>query len=91
MQRITIEHNPSAALLERERVKNWPIWSKEISSFPWHYDEAETCYVLEGDVTVTPDEGEPVRIGPGDFVTFPAGLSCRWEVKSPVRKHSKFG
>ena len=46
---------------------------KEVSEFPWHYDEMETCYLLEGDVTVTPDGGQPVRFGKGDLVTFPVG------------------
>jgi len=32
-----------------------------------------------------------VRIGTGDLVTFPKGLSCQWEVRSPVRKHYRFG
>jgi uncharacterized protein len=91
MQRISVEKNPSDARLGAEGVRTWPIWTKEISTFPWHYDEAETCYLLEGRVTVTPDGGEPVEIEQGDLVTFPAGMSCRWDVKSPVRKHYKFG
>ncbi len=40
---------------------------------------------------MTPDDGEPVRFGEGDLVTFPAGLSCTWEIHSPVRKHYTFG
>ena len=91
MKRVAIERNPSDAVLVARGVKSWPIWSKEISTFPWYYDEPETCYLLEGKVTVTPDGGEPVEIEQGDLVTFPAGMSCRWEVKSPVRKHYKFG
>jgi len=46
---------------------------------------------LEGEVTVTPKDGEPVSFGPGDLVTFSAGLSCTWEVKKPLRKHYQFG
>ena len=51
----------------------------------------ETCYFLEGDVEVTPEGGKPVRIGKGDLVTFPTGMSCTWKVLKPVRKHYKFG
>jgi uncharacterized protein len=91
MKRIAIEKNPSESLLSEQGVRGWPIWSKEASSFPWHYDEMETCYLLAGEVTVTPDGGEPVEIGKGDLVTFPAGMSCRWDIRSPVRKHYKFG
>jgi uncharacterized cupin superfamily protein len=41
-------------------------------------------------VVVTPDGGEPVRMGAGDLVTFPAGMSCTWEVRAAVRKHYTF-
>jgi uncharacterized cupin superfamily protein len=47
--------------------------------------------LLEGDVTVTPDGGAPVRFGAGDLVTFAAGLSCSWDVHVAVRKHYRFG
>ncbi len=50
-----MERRPSAAQLQERGVYQWPIWTKEISSFPWTYDSAETCYFLEGDATVTPD------------------------------------
>jgi hypothetical protein len=28
--------------------------------------------------------------GKGDFVTFPKGLSCIWDIKEPVKKHYNF-
>ncbi|MBF0423809.1 MAG: cupin domain-containing protein [Magnetococcales bacterium] len=77
--------------LEKLEVRDWPIWTKETSTFAWSYDEEETCYFLEGEVTVTPEGGQPVRFGKGDLVTFPAGMTCTWEVKQPVRKHFRFG
>ena len=61
MSEITVEHNPSPAKLEVMGVYDWPIWTKEISQFPWRYDSNETCYILEGEVTVTPDSGQPVQ------------------------------
>ncbi|MDD5218354.1 MAG: cupin domain-containing protein [Candidatus Omnitrophica bacterium] len=70
-------------------VFRWPIWEKEVSKFNWHYDSQERCYFLEGKVTVTTKEGK-VGFGKGDFVTFPTGLSCTWEVHEPVRKHYQF-
>lgn len=72
-------------------VFSWPIWTKEVSEFPWTYDEPETCYLLEGDVIVTPAKGEAVQFQKGDLVTFPAGMSCRWKILSDVRKDYKFG
>ncbi|MBD2329709.1 cupin domain-containing protein [Alkalinema sp. FACHB-956] len=88
---ITIEHQPSAEKLAQLGVKQWPIWTKEASEFDWFYDEAETCYLLAGDVTVTPEGGEPVRFGQGDLVTFPAGMACVWNIHSDVKKHYAFG
>jgi hypothetical protein len=72
-------------------MKGRPTWEKEASSFDWFYDEPETALVLEGRVRVTGEDGRTVEFGPGDLVTFPAGLSCRWEVIEPVRKHYKMG
>jgi uncharacterized cupin superfamily protein len=71
-------------------VPQWPIWTKEVSEFPWHYDAEETCFFLEGDVVVTPDDGEPVEMGKGDLVTFPKGMSCTWKIRKDVRKHYRF-
>ena len=82
---------PAREELENQGVFDWPIWEKEVSSFPWTYDSSETCYFLEGDVIVTPDGGDPVSMGKGDLVTFPAGLSCTWEVLEPVEKHYDLG
>lgn len=65
--------------------------TKEVSVFPWIYDEREMCYLLEGEVIVTPEGGAPVRIGKGDLVTFPAGMSCTWDIRVAVRKHYRFG
>jgi len=71
-------------------VFGWDIWTCEPSTFDWHYDRKESCYILEGGFTVTAGN-EQVRIGPGDFVVFPEGMDCVWEVRSPVRKHYRLG
>ena len=71
-------------------IKQWPIWTCDPSAFPWTYSDKETCLILEGDVTVTPDGGEGVSFGAGDLVVFPQGMSCTWEVHKAVRKHYRF-
>lgn len=91
MRRISVEKAAPESRLADLGVRSWPIWTKDPSTFPWTYDESETCYFLEGDVVVTPETGEPVEVGKGDLVTFPAGMSCTWEVRKAVRKHYRFG
>ena len=91
MSKVQIENHPDEKRLDDLGVRRWDIWEKEVSEFPWSYDEQEICFFLEGDVIVTPKDGEPVRFGKGDLVTFPAGMSCTWKVLKPVRKHYRFG
>jgi len=88
---ITVEHAPSRDRLESLGIFSWPTWTKAASTFPWVYDDAETCYFLEGEVVVTPEDGDPVSMGKGDLVTFPAGMRCTWEIRAAVAKHYSFG
>ncbi len=90
MKKIEIRRNPDEKTLESAGVFQWPVWTKEVSEFPWTYDAAETCYFLEGEVTVTPEDGEPVLVGKGDLVTFPQGMSCTWKIVKNVKKHYRF-
>ena len=90
MSEIKIERQIARDTVAAQGVFSWPIWQKEISTFPWTYDSRETCYFLEGDVIVTPEGGEPVQMGKGDLVTFPAGMSCTWVIRAAVKKHYQF-
>jgi len=89
MSAIIVE-KPTPARLNELGVKQWPTWSKEVSTFPWQYSSTEIAYILEGEVTVTPKSGEPVSFAAGDLVTFATGLDCVWDVKKPLRKHYHF-
>lgn len=81
---------PNENELKEKGVKSWPIWEKEVSRFDWSYDVVEECYLLQGQVVVETKDGDKVEFGKGDFVTFPKGLSCVWDIKEPVRKHYNF-
>lgn len=88
---IIIEHNPDAARLSELGVSTWPTWEKEVSVFPFEFDEQETAYILEGECVITPNDGSaPVNFAAGDLVVFPAGLSCSWEVKKVLKKHYSY-
>ena len=82
---------PAEAELEEMGVFDWPVWEKEESRFPWTYDEQEVCYLVQGRVTVEPEDGEAVTFGAGDLVTFPAGMNCTWDIHEAVRKHFQLG
>jgi len=91
MNEIEVISNPTEAQLNTLGVYSWPIWTKEASTFPWTYDDKETCLFIEGEVIVTPKGGRPVEMGKGDLVTFPKGMSCTWEIRQDVKKHYNFG
>ena len=91
MAKIHFERNPSPAKLEVLGVYQWPTWSQGVSTFEWSYDSDETCYILEGEFTVTPRSGEPMEFRRGDLISFPAGLECTWDIRVPVTKHYDLG
>ena len=81
---------PSKSDMENQGVFSWPIWEKEVSKFDWHYDSVEECFLLEGEVVVETKDGDRFAFGKGDFVRFPKGLSCVWDIRKPVKKHYRF-
>ena len=75
---------------ELEISKNWPIWSKDVSEFPWSYGEKETCLILKGRAKVISDDGEAVEFQAGDWVIFSQGLNCQWEILDLIEKKYNF-
>ena len=76
---------------EIESTVAWGTWSKEPSEFPWHYDQKETCYILEGSAKVTDVNGNTIEFSKGDWVEFEQGLSCTWLIIETIRKKYLFG
>ena len=70
-------------------IDSWSVWECPISEFDWEYRENEVCLIIDGEVIVTTDD-ETVIINKGDFVKFPEGLKCKWNVLKPIRKYYKF-
>jgi uncharacterized cupin superfamily protein len=88
MATVKIEHLTPEEISRRD-IRAWPVWEKEISRFPWTYDQEEQCYILEGEIIIETDQGN-FYLKPGDFVTFEKGLSCLWDIRKPVKKHYHF-
>ena len=85
---------PTQAELDQLQVKKWPTWEKEVSVFDWQFPEQEIAYIIAGECVITPvgkagKLGTAVHFGEGDLVTFPEGLSAKWEVTKPLHKHYK--
>jgi len=76
---------------EIEMAKSWPTWDKTASTFDWEYDEQETCYITKGKAKVTTPKGDSANFAAGDWVIFPKGLKCTWEIIEDIEKHYKFG
>ena len=88
---ILINSPCSASIIIKYGIKNWPIWECEPSTFPWNYEEKETCLILQGEATIKTTDDEIYKIKSGDLVTFPAGLSCIWTIHKGIKKHYRFG
>jgi hypothetical protein len=86
VERLTEEKKNALGIpAQCENTGAWSVWECEPSSFDWHYDAEEVAYIFAGKVRVKTDE-ETVDIQAGDLVTFPVGLSCRWEIEETIRK-----
>ena len=90
MKEITVDSNPSDALLKEMGAAYWPTWEKEVSVFPWEFVTTETALILEGECEITPADGGPsTTFKAGDLVVFPLGYKGTWEVKKPLKKRFK--
>ncbi len=82
-------YNPTKEQIDA--TQGWGTWSKEPSTFPWFYDEKETCYILEGEAAVKDNAGNSIQFKAGDMVEFPQGLECEWNITKTIRKKYLFG
>ncbi len=90
MTGIKIER-PDEERLKELDISGWHPWECEPSEFLWEYEITETAYVKEGHVFVTPTGGTggdtpKVEIKPGDLVTFPKGMRCKWDIRERISK-----
>ena len=75
---------------EERGIPDWPTWESGVARFGWSYDVQEECYILAGRARVETEDGN-VEIEKGDYVVFPAGLECTWDVQEPVKKRYRMG
>jgi len=75
--------------IEEKGIELWPIWTKEISKFPWTYEGKEECLIIEGKIIISSNT-QHLEINSGDFVVFENGFECVWDIKEAVKKYYKF-
>jgi len=76
---------------EIKEAQTWDIWTKEPSVFFYTYNEKEVCYIIEGEASVTYNDGKVVKFGQGDWAIFEKGLKCTWKITKTIRKHYYLG
>ncbi len=68
-----------------KETDQWSVWECEPSVFDWEYNSQELAFVYQGEAKVTAGLKE-YDIKAGDFVTFPKGLRCQWNVLEKIIK-----
>jgi uncharacterized cupin superfamily protein len=62
------------------------IWECTPGPSHWTLETNEFIYVVSGRMTVTPDGGEPLDLGPGNSAVFPVGWTGTWQIHETLRK-----
>jgi uncharacterized cupin superfamily protein len=62
------------------------LWSCEPGQFTWTFTWDEFVRVLEGEVTITENDGESYKLRAGDLAHFPIGMTTRWDVSKTIKK-----
>lgn len=62
------------------------IWECTAGPSRWTLETHEFVHILAGRMTVTPDGGDPIEMGPGSTAVFPRGWTGTWDIHEPIRK-----
>lgn len=62
------------------------VWDCTSGRFRWQYGWEEAVLILEGEVTITAEDGAVRVLGVGDAAFFAAGTTAVWEIDAYVRK-----
>ena len=65
-------------------------WEATPGTYHATYTEYEFVHFIEGKLTITPDGGAPVVLGPGDAFVVESGFTGTWKIDETVRKHFDF-
>ena len=66
-------------------ISGW--WAATPGTYHATYAAPEFVHMIEGEITITPDGGHPVKIGPGDAFAVEADFKGTWAIEKEVFKH----
>jgi uncharacterized protein len=62
------------------------VWASSVGKWAISFTENEFCYLLEGHVRLTADDGTVSEFRAGEAFTIASGFKGSWETIEPVRK-----
>ena len=66
-------------------ISGW--WAATSGTYHATYAATELVHMIEGEITITPDGGTPVQIGPGDAFVVEKDFVGTWKIEKDVFKH----
>ena len=66
-------------------ISGW--WAATPGTYHATYAAIELVHMIEGEITITPDGGAPVMIGPGDAFVVEKTFAGTWKIEKEVFKH----
>jgi uncharacterized cupin superfamily protein len=70
---------------DNSTVVGW--WEATPGTYRQSSEAWEFVHMIEGRITLTPDGGESVQVGPGDAFVVEKGFKGTWEIEEKVRKN----
>jgi uncharacterized cupin superfamily protein len=80
------EMSTAGVILWEEGDASAGIWECAPGPSYWKLETHEVIQVIAGSMTVTPEGGEPLKIGAGDTAVFPKGWAGTWHIHETLRK-----
>ena len=62
-------------------------WEATPGTYSATYKSWEFIHMIEGEVMITPENGDPVTVTAGDAFVIEKGFTGTWEIKKKVFKH----
>jgi len=66
-------------------ISGW--WAATPGTYHATYSAPEFVHMIEGEITITPDGGKPVKVGPGDAFVVEKDFVGTWTIEKEVFKH----